>query len=82
MNPLIKKTVEKISNHVQLSEGEKSCIAVEIGHAIMEALIASQENPNFNMNGDGHINENTIGNFQVGNHLKPIYVDKLSKGRF
>jgi hypothetical protein len=62
MNPLIKKTVEKISGHVKMTEGEKLFVAGEIGDAILKALTYAKENPNFNLKGGNSIDENTIGN--------------------
>ena len=65
MNPLIKKTTEKvIGREISL---EDMSIAVIIGDAIYEALLAAKHNPNYNLNGCGYIDENTIGNFDVSN---------------
>lgn len=66
MNPLIKKTVEKISSHIDIDESQKMGIALVIGDAISEALIAAKENPNYNMKGGDSIDCDTIGNFKTG----------------
>ena len=61
MNPLIKKTTEKITGH-QLRQ-EDMTIAVIIGDAIYKALVSANYNPNYNFNGGKSIDKNTIGNF-------------------
>ena len=63
MNPLIKQTVDKISNTIKLTDGEKMYIAFEIGEAIMKALIDSKKNPKFNLKGSDSVDNNTLGNF-------------------
>ena len=65
MNPLIKKTTEKIIGH-QLRK-EDMLIAIIIGDAICEALDSANHNPNYNLNGGKNIDENTIGNFDLPN---------------
>ena len=65
MNPLIKKTTEEILGHE--IRPEDMSIAVIIGSAIYEALIAAKHNPNYNLNGCNSVDENTIGNFRVPN---------------
>jgi len=65
MNPLVKRTTEKVIGHE--IQHEDMSIAVIIGNAIYEALIASQHNPNYNLKGGNDIDENTIGNFDVSN---------------
>ena len=65
MNPLVKKTTEKVLGHeVRL---EDMSIAVFIGNAIYEALMAARHNPNYNLKGGISVDENTIGNFDVPN---------------
>jgi hypothetical protein len=59
MNPLVKRTTEKVIGHE--IRPEDMAIAVIIGDAIYKALIEAKRNPNYNLNGDGFINENTIG---------------------
>jgi len=63
MNPLIKKTVDKIARVVNLSETQRLIVEVEVGIAILYALEKKVENPNANMNGSNCMNENTLGNF-------------------
>jgi hypothetical protein len=65
MNPLIKKTTEKIIGH-QLRK-EDIPIAIIIGNAIYEALVSANHNPNYNLKGGKNIDENTIGNFDLPN---------------
>ena len=57
MNPLIKETVEKIN--------QGGDVTYEVGNAILKALESAKQNTNYNMCGEGHIDENTIGNFEV-----------------
>ncbi len=63
MNPLVRKTTEKILGHE--IRHEDMSIAVIIGHAIIEALEAANYNPKYNLKGGNDIDENTIGNFDV-----------------
>ena len=65
MNPLVKRTTEKVIGH-EIRQEDMS-IAVIIGSAIYEALISAKHNPNYNLNGEGYIDKNTIGNFNVPN---------------
>ena len=62
MNPLITKTIEKIEQHVKLTEGDKWCISIAIGYSVLEALEYSKKNPNYNLKGGDSVDENTIGN--------------------
>lgn len=65
MNPLIKRVTEKvIGREIRL---EDMSTAVIIGDAILEAIKASQHNPNWNLKGGIDVDENTIGNFHVPN---------------
>lgn len=63
MNTLIKQTVDKISNHIELNDSEKMCIAVEIGDVIMKVLTDSKNKPNFNLKGGKNVDNSTLGNF-------------------
>lgn len=72
MNPLIKKTVEKIAAHVNLTDSEKAVVAVEVGYAIMEAIVAAKENQQINVKGGDSIDENTVGNFEVSIYNTPM----------
>ena len=63
MNPLIKQTVDNIAQHIELTEGEKMCIAVEVGNAIVKALNDAEHNPNYNLKGGNSVDKNTLGNF-------------------
>ena len=65
MNPLIKKTTEKIIGH-QLRQKDMP-IAIIIGDAIYEALVSANHNPNYNLKGGKSIDKNTIGNFDLPN---------------
>jgi len=60
MNPLIKDTVDKISNNFKLTEGEKIIIAYYVGEALMSALLFAKDNPNYNLKGGDSVDENTI----------------------
>ena len=59
MNPLVKKTTEKVIG------GEITENTMYISVIIGEAILASQENPNFNLKGGNDVDENTIGNFSL-----------------
>ena len=61
MNPLVKKTTEKILGR-EIKQ-EDMAIAVIVGDAIYEALLAGKHNPNYNLKGGESVDENTIGNF-------------------
>lgn len=63
MNPFIKQTVDKISKHITLTDGDLMFLSIEIGTAIYNAISKSIENPELNLNGEGYIDENTLGNF-------------------
>ena len=65
MNPLVKKTTEKVIGHEIGAEDMST--AIIIGNAIIEALEAAKYNPKYNLNGCGYIDENTIGNFDIHN---------------
>ena len=60
MNPLIKHTVDSISDHISLNEGQKMLIAYNIGEALISALEFAKENPNWNLKGGDSIDENTM----------------------
>jgi hypothetical protein len=60
MNPLVKHTVEKISEHFKLSDGEKIIVAYFIGEALVSALDFAKENPNYNLKGGDSVDDNTI----------------------
>ena len=60
MNPLVKHTIEKISQNFKLTEGEKIITAYFIGEALVSALEFAKENPNWNLKGGDSIDENTI----------------------
>lgn len=59
MNPLIKRTVEKITGREYESKDEYT--ASIIGAALHEAMLAILDNPVANLNGGDSINEHTIG---------------------
>jgi len=65
MNPLIKRTTEKVIGH-EIRQKDMA-IAVIIGNAIYEALLAAKHNPNYNLKGGISVDENTIGNFDFPN---------------
>lgn len=60
MNPLVKHTVERISEHFKLSDGEKIIVAYFIGEALVSALDFAKENPDWNLKGGDSIDKNTI----------------------
>ena len=60
MNPLVKHTIDKISERFKLTEGEKIIIAYHVGEALVSALEFAKENPNWNLKGCESIDENTI----------------------
>ena len=60
MNPLIKDTVDKISNTLKLTEGDRIIIAYYFGEALMSALEFAKGNPNYNLKGGDSVDENTI----------------------
>ena len=60
MNPLIKHTVDSISDHISLNEGQKMLIAYNIGEALISALEFAKKNPNWNLRGGNSIDENTM----------------------
>ena len=78
MNPLIKKTVDRINQHVKLTEGDKIYVTIEVGRAIVEALNSAEANPKYNLKGGDNVDENTIGNFKT----KSIYDGMFSNCKF
>lgn len=60
MNPLVKHTIEKISENIKLDDREKIVIAYFIGEALVSALDFAKENPNWNLKGGDSIDENTM----------------------
>lgn len=60
MNPLVKHTIEKISQNFKLTDGEKIITAYFIGEALFCALEFAKENPNWNLKGGDSTDENTI----------------------
>lgn len=60
MNPLVKHTLDKISENIKLNDREKIVIAYFIGEALVSALEFAKENPNWNLKGGDSIDENTM----------------------
>lgn len=61
MNPLIKKTAEKILG-TEVKEKDMFLVST-LADAIEEAVLSALQNPNINLNGGNSVDENTLGVF-------------------
>ena len=61
MNPLIKKTAEKILG-TEVKEKDMPLV-ITLADAIEEAVLSAQQNPSINLCGGDSVDENTLGIF-------------------
>jgi len=63
MNPLIKKSIENLSQRGNFTEVQLHQVLVEMGNLAMNVAAGVKQNPDANLKGGDSIDENTLGNF-------------------
>ena len=82
MNPLLKKTLENVTNRANLTGMQQCLVMQEMADLMLKVAVGLKVNKDANMKGGSYIDENTLGNFDA---MRRVYykefktVDEMEK---